>query len=142
MNLVFRAQNSQPIRGPIKSDFSIIKTVSGLRIPIRCYLASGVYVGSCVHTDYCQFLTRFSNFTAENCPSFLVNNSMDCTCPFNLPARLIDINTAFDLPVFSNSLLNFFLSSLLSGQFDVNIKLTQENTSILCLNFKFSIRGK
>jgi len=136
MNFVFRAQNSQPIRGSIKSDVSIVRTISGLRIPIRCYLMEGNYVGSCVYNDFCQILKDFCqyflNFTSENCLSFSANNSMDINTAFNVP------DLVFSTPWY----LSWFRTLFQSGDFDVGIKLTQEDSSILCLNFKYSMKPK
>jgi len=130
MNFVFRAQNSQPIRGPIKSDVSIVKTFTGLRLPMSCYLVDGKYFGSCVYNDFCKFLNDFGqyflNFTSENCLSFSPNTN------------IMDINTAFNVPDFSLPPWKYWLH----GNFDVGIKLTQEDTSILCLNFKYSMKPK
>ena len=138
MNFVFSAQNSQPIIGPIKSDIIIFRTVSGLKLKISCYLVDGNFVGSCVYTDFCQIIKRRLNFTAENCPEFLLDNSIDCTCPFDIHAGLIDIYTVLNLPDFSSTPMSLFGS----GDFDVDLKLTQETNSILCMNIKFSMKPK
>ena len=138
MNFIFSAQNRQSIKGPIKSDIIIFRTVSGLKLKISCYLVDGNYVGSCVNSDFCQVLKRRLNFSVENCPDYLFDNSIDCACPFNLPARLMDINTAFDLPDFSTTPIAW----LGIGDFDLDIKLTQGTTSILCLSIKFSTKPK
>ncbi len=138
MDFVFSAQNNQPISGPIKSDITIYRSVAGLKLKILCYLIDGNYVGGCVHTDFCQALKRRLNFSAENCPEFLLDNSIGCACPFNLPARLMDIKTDFDLPDFSMTTLAWFTS----GDFDVDLKLTQGTNSILCMNIKFSMKPK
>jgi hypothetical protein len=138
MDFVFSTQNSQPISGLIKSDITIYRSIAGLKLKVSCYLVDGNYVGSCVNTDFCQVLKRSLNFSVENCPPFLVNNSLDCTCPFSLPTRLIDINTSFDVRDLSTSLVSW----LASGDYDFDIKLTQGTTSILCLSIKFSMKPK
>ncbi len=135
MNFVFSAQNSQRISGPIKSDINIVRIVSGLFLKISCYPIEGNYVGSCVKNDFCQALKWRLDFSTENCPEFLLNNNIDCACPFNIPAGRIDIKTDF--------VLDFSMSPLVwakSGDFSVDIKLTQGLTSILCLNIKFAIK--
>jgi hypothetical protein len=138
MDFVFSAQNSQTIMGPIKSDITIFRTVSGLKLKISCYLVDGNYVGSCVNSDFCQVLKRRLDFTAENCPECLLDNSIDCACPFDIAAGLIDIKTLFDLPDFSTTPMSW----MGSGDFDVDLKLTQGTNSILCMNIKFSMKPK
>ena len=138
MNLIFTSQNSQAIRGEIKTDINLVRTVSGLNLKINCYMRNCEYVGSCVHNDFCQVIKRSLHFSPENCPDFFINNGIDCTCPFNLPAGLIDINANFDLPGFGTTPLSW----LLSGDFNVDLKLTQGTNSILCFNIKFSIKPK
>jgi len=138
MDFVFSAENTQSINGMIKSDIKIIRRISGLNLKVSCYLVDGNYVGSCVNIDFCQVLKRRLNFTAENCPEYLLDNSIDCTCPFNIPTRLMYINKAFDLPDFSTTPITW----LGSGDFDLDIKLTQGTTSILCLSIKFSTKPK
>ena len=105
---------------------------------VSCYLVYGNYVGSCVYTDFCQVLKRSLNFSVENCPEYLFNNSIDCACPFNIATRLIDINTAFDLPDLSTTVVSW----LTSGDYDFDIKLTQRTTLILCLSIRFSMKPK
>jgi hypothetical protein len=138
MDFVFSAENTQSINGMIKSDIKIIRRISGLTLKVSCYLVDGIYVGSCVNSDFCQVLKRRLNFSVENCPEYLFNNSIDCACPFNLPARLMDIKKAFDLPDFSTTPITW----LGSGDFDLDVKLTQGTTSILCLSIKFSTKPK
>ena len=137
MNLIFTTQNSQAIRGAIKFDLNMVRTVNGLNLKVGCCLVDGNYVGSCVYNDFCQFIKWRQNFSPENCPGFLLNNGIDCTCPFNIPAGLIDINTNFNLPDISTNTLPAWLGS---GDFDVDLKLTQGTTSILCFNIKFSMK--
>ena len=138
MNFVFAAQISQPIKGIIKSDITIYRTVGGIKLKIGCFLVDGNYVGSCVYNDFCQVIKWRFNVSADNCPEFLLDNSIDCACPFSIPAGLMDIKTYFDLPDFSTTTFPW----LRSGDFDVDLKLTQGNNSILCMNIKFSMKPK
>ena len=131
-------QNSQAIRGAIKFDLNMVRTVNGLNLKVGCYLVDGNYVGSCVYNDFCQFIKWRQNFSPENCPDFLLNNGIDCTCPSNLSAGIIDIDAIFDLPDFSTTKPSW----LGSGDFSVDLKLAQGTTSILCLNIKFSTKPK
>ncbi len=138
MNFVFSAQNSQSIIGPIRSNITIYRTVSGLKLKISCYLVDGNYVGSCVYNDFCEVLKRRLNFSADNCPPFLIDNSIDCSCPFDIPGGLIDINTVLELPDYSMTPMSW----MGSGDFDVGFQLTQGTNSILCMNIKFSMKPK
>jgi hypothetical protein len=114
-----------------------LRTVAGLKLPIRCYLTAGNYSGSCVKSDFCEVL-KSPNFSADNCAPFLADNSMDCTCPFNIPARRIDIKTAFVLADLSMTTISW----MASGDFDLDIKLTQGTTSIIYLSRKYSVKPK
>jgi hypothetical protein len=138
MNLVFTAQNSAIIKGVVKADVNIVRTVSGLNLKISCYLVDGNYVGSCIYNDLCALIKSVLSLDQNNCPASLVNNGIDCTCPWNLPVRLVDIKEDFDLPDASTTPISW----IGSGDFNVDIKGTQGLTSIMCLNVKFSSKPK
>ena len=138
MNLVFTAQNSAVIKGVVKADINIVRTVSGLTLPIRCVLVDGNYVGSCTYNDLCALIKSVLSLDQNNCPQSLVDNGIDCTCPWNLPVRLVDIKQDFDLPDASTTPIGW----IGAGDFSVDIKGTQGTTSIMCLNIKFSSKPK
>ena len=120
----------------------MVRTVSGLTLPISCYLSEGINIGSCVYDDLCGLIKSVLDLNETNCPQNLIDNGIPCTCPFNLPIRELNINENFQIPAlsnFSNPWLVFF-TYLPSGDFDVTIKLTIDNTNISCLNIKFSIK--
>ena len=37
------------VGGNLKTTINIIRTVSGIALPIRCYIAAGIEVGSCTY---------------------------------------------------------------------------------------------
>ena len=122
----------------INSKINIVRTVSGLNLKISCYLVDGNYVGSCVYNDLCGVIKSVLNLSPSNCPQSLLDNSINCVCPWNLPVRLLDINSDFNLIDGSTSQISW----IASGDFNVDIKGTQGATSILCMNVKFSTKPK
>jgi len=44
------------LSGKLNAKINIVRTVSGIALPIRCYIASGVYVGSCTYDGKFNFL--------------------------------------------------------------------------------------
>ena len=74
MNLVFTAQNSEIIKGVVKGDINIVRSVSGLNLKISCYLVDGTYVGSCIYNDLCGVIKSVLNLDPTNCPASLVSN--------------------------------------------------------------------
>ena len=73
MNLVFTGQNSEIIKGVVKGDINIIRTLSGLNLKISCYLVDGNYLGSCIYNDLCAFIKNALSLDATNCPAYLVS---------------------------------------------------------------------
>ena len=58
MNFILDAKNRQQIKGQVKADVKIIRTVGSLALPVQCYLNEGTYVGSCVYNDLCDFIKK------------------------------------------------------------------------------------
>ncbi len=98
MKLILGGSNTRVIKGAVKSDVKIKRTVSGLTLDVNCYLVNGNYVGSCNYNDLCLLLNSVLSLTPANCPQSLKDNGIDCTCPFNLSVRTLDINADFELP--------------------------------------------
>ena len=136
MALILDAKNRQPIKGMIKADVRIIRTVSGLLLPVSCLLHEGTYIGSCVYSDLCFFIKYIFKFDQTNCPQNLIDNGFNCTCPFDFPITELNINHTLLLPSAAGTLASF----LASGDFDVTIKGTIDTTNILCLNMKFAMK--
>lgn len=90
--LTLRMNLRRAIAGKLTTKINIVRSVSGVALPIRCYLASGVYVGSCTYDDICDIVaTLLPNFTPEKCPASLAVYGIDCKCPFNIKAGLVEI---------------------------------------------------
>ena len=136
MTLIFDAKNRQQINGLVKADIKLIRIISGLTLPVNCYLMDGTYVGSCVYNDLCAFTNFIFNLNQNDCPEFLINNGFDCTCPFDLPNGDLNINEIFQVPALATTAVTF----LGSGDFDFTIKATMGTTNILCLNMKFATK--
>ena len=136
MKLNFAAQIRKAISGTVKLDLNIVRTVSGLNLKISCYLIDGTYIGSCLYNDFCPVFNSFFQFDLNNCPEYLIDNGYYCSCPLNLQAGYFYINDAFEVV----NLANTAISWLSSGDFSVDFKATQGTTSILCLNFKYSLK--
>ena len=136
--MVLNGKNTKIISGLVKADIKIVRIVSGLSLPISCYLADGNYVGSCVYNDLCSVIKSVLSLSPENCPQSLIDNDIPCVCPWNLPIRALDINAEFDLIDATTSSISW----IATGDFNVDIKGTQGTTSILCMNVKFSTNKK
>jgi hypothetical protein len=44
-----KMQLKRDLSGNLKTTLTIVRTVSGIALPIRCYLAAGIEVGSCTY---------------------------------------------------------------------------------------------
>ena len=77
----------------VGGNVTIVRTVSGLALPIRCFLLDTGYWGGCNYNDLCQ---GWKSYWAESSPSYIE----DLQCPFNIPSQLIEASNAFDLPDF------------------------------------------
>ena len=145
MTMNFDGKIRQVIKGLVKADVKITRIVSGLLLPVYCLLVEGTYVGSCVYNDLCGLIKSVFSLDENNCPQYLIDNGIPCTCPFNLQIRDLNINEHFNLPALqtlsgsSNPWL-YLISLFSSGDFDVTIKSTLGTTNILCLNMKFSTK--
>ena len=137
MNFILDAKNRQQIKGQVKADVKIIRTVGSLALPVQCYLNEGTYVGSCVYNDLCDFIKNFFKLDENNCPQNLIDNGIECKCPFDFPIRELNINHSFQyLPSVAGTIFSF----INFGDFDVTIKGTIGTANILCLNMKFATK--
>jgi len=139
--LNFRAKFKRRIGGALKTDLNIIRTVSGLKIPIRCYLAAGIFVGSCSYTDLCKIVEQLvpDSFNPTACPPELLDFGIDCKCPFSIRDGLIEIiDTILDLPDASQSIATF----LASGDFDITIKTQDASGPFANIRIQFTVKPK
>ncbi|CAF1055510.1 unnamed protein product [Brachionus calyciflorus] len=139
VKLVLAADLKRALSGSLTTSLSITRTVSGLKLPIRCYLAAGVYVGSCTYDDMCKVVaTLLPSFTPETCPPSLADLGIDCTCPFKLKAGLLEIEELFEVPDANSTIFSF----LASGDFEVKIEAKDALGPSGCINIKFAVKPK
>lgn len=98
MFLKLSGKSSRAIKGNVRSDVKILRTVTGVTLPVSCYLVNGNQVGSCVYNDLCGLLNSVLGYNESNCPQNLIDNNINCKCPFDIPARSLSIDTKADLP--------------------------------------------
>ena len=110
----FNFKLNRDLKGPVKTDVKIVRTVSGLSLPISCYLTSTFgNFGSCVYPNFCLFLsfmsTLFSlqSFDEANCPQEFLDYGFDCKCPFSLSAGEYNFNSPIDIPDLSTTVVNW-----------------------------------
>lgn len=142
IDVTFQANTKRDIKGAIKTELNIVRSVSGIALPIRCYLASGLYVGSCTYNDGCKDLLQdILNITAANgnCPPPLAAIGIDCSCPFNIPQNN-NINLQF--PSNIEDLSTSVASFLASGDFKIRLKATgpAPTNEVGCLEFSISMK--
>ena len=125
--------------GKLPTTLNIIRTVTGLALPVRCTVARpGINVGSCSYTDICKDVMQdIANVTSVNCPPKLAEWGIDCNCPFNLPVQKIDGSLDFQISDLSTSIVSF----LVSGDFDVTATVNNAaNQHVACLRLKFTMQ--
>lgn len=137
--LVFDAFFKRSLSGPLATKLNIIRTVAGLALPIRCYLALGVYVGSCDYTDLCPLVATLlpDSFNPSVCPPALLDYGIDCTCPFKIRNGDIFIDQVLSLPDAAATVASF----LASGDFDITINTSDALGGYGCVNIKFSVKS-
>ncbi|CAF1380425.1 unnamed protein product [Didymodactylos carnosus] len=127
------------LEGVLRTKLDIMRTVSGIALPVRCYIVDGKEVGSCTYPDLCALIKELSDtFTLESCAEELKPLGIDCTCPFNIPAQALFIEgTAFQVPDASQSAAKF----LASGDFDVTVEAHLNNVLYGCGELHFSVQS-
>jgi hypothetical protein len=137
--LIFDGFFKRSLSGPLATKLNIIRTVAGLALPIRCYLALGVYVGSCDYTDLCAIVATLlpDTFNPLSCPPELLDYGIDCKCPFKLRDGDIYIDQVLTLPDAAATVASF----LASGDFDIKINSSDDLGAYGCVNIKFSVKS-
>lgn len=137
VNWKFKAELKRPIDGAVQSTVTIVRTVSGLNIPIRCFLVNGESVGSCVFPDLCKSIMYITNLNKENCPANFKANGINCECPFNIPAKLLELEDS--IPTYSPA----FVSNpwILNGDFKIRVKAIDLKGALFCLDLAFTIKS-
>ncbi|CAF1263111.1 unnamed protein product [Adineta ricciae] len=119
--LSFAASTTEFIKGVIKADLKIVRTVSGIKLPISCYIVEGEKVGSCSYPDLCALMKRLAPME-NGCPANLLEHNIDCECPVDITTKNIDIEIDVTIPKAPEA-----ASWLSVGDFDVNIKATVDD---------------
>ncbi len=128
----------------MRVSLNIIRTVSGITLPVRCYIVNGVNVGSCTYPDLCEFLQSIlTEFGPDNCPAPLVQVGIDCTCPFKLPPQRIDV---VDLPLNLPDATQTAATFLASGNFNLTVLVNEVDASAPvpygCGNALFTVKQR
>ncbi len=102
---------------------NIIRTVSGITLPVRCYIVNGQNVGSCTYPDLCKFLQdTVTEFKPDICPPSFLDYGIDCKCPFDIKPQRIEIQRhPLDLPDATQTAATF----LASGNFNITVIVTE-----------------
>ena len=135
----FQARLKRPVSGKLNTELKIVRSVGAIALPIRCYLAAGVYVGSCTYDDLCAIVQQLlpDNFRPDICPAELAPFGIDCTCPFKIKAGDLNVDdVVLNLIDASTSAFTF----LASGDFDINIKIKDAIGEYSCVNIKFTVK--
>ena len=118
------------ISGRLPTTISIIRTVAGFALPVRCTIVQGVSIGSCSYIDLCQDFM-------QDALGFLLDHGIDFNCPFDIPVKSVETSFDHEIPDLSTSIVPF----LASGDFDVTITVNNSsNQHIACMRLKYTIQ--
>jgi hypothetical protein len=122
----------------IRTVLKIVRTVSGINLPVRCYKVEGVDVGSCDYKDLCLVLkAMLPKFQPETCPLPMLQYGIDCNCPFNIPAGQLNIiRERLELPDASSSIANF----MASGDFSIQLDTYDSDGAYAAIIIKFTVK--
>lgn len=118
------------------------RLIAGHRLPIKCLLINGVYVGSCVYEDLCETArlltqkpeTKFV-FTSL-LKSFFVFKGDEILCPVKSLTQSVNFVEKIHVPDFSKTPLSLFMV----GDYDIKIELTDEEGNVGCWNFLYTMK--
>jgi len=127
-------QANENIKGVIKADLNIVRKVSGIALPVRCYVVNGENVGSCSYPDLCALIKRILPYEQNDCPTDLLQHGIDCNCPVNINKTDLDIEMDINLPKAPEA-----ISWLSVGDFDVTLTATVGNLHA-CYDIKFAVK--
>jgi len=138
-HLSFKANLKRPIK-TIRTVLNIVRAVSGINLPIKCYKVSGVEVGSCDYKDLCLVLkTMLPSFNPTDCPKPMAHYGIDCNCPFNIPTGQLNIiRERLELPDAQGSIAAF----MASGDFVIRLDTHDTVGPYASLTIKFTVKPK
>jgi hypothetical protein len=122
----------------IRTVLNIVRTVSGIALPVKCYKVEGVFVGSCDYTDLCVVLqTMLPTFKPETCPPGVAQYNIDCTCPFKIPVGPLNIlKERMELPDAQNTMASF----MASGDFSIRLQTYDAVGPYADITIKFTVK--
>ena len=98
----------------------------------------GSFVGSCIYPDLCVAWKTMFNLSPDSCSPEAVYYGIDCNCPFDIPAQLIDSTSSLQITDFST--LGGFYPIIRSGDYDVRFVAHDKDGFFGCLNVKFTLK--
>jgi hypothetical protein len=103
----------------LETKLDIVRKVSGIALPVRCYLVNGNSVGSCTYPSLCKLLQDLlPEFRPETCSPTLTPFGIDCRCPFNIPTQDLKlVNELLNIPDASQTAASF----LATGDFNITV---------------------
>ncbi|CAF0999818.1 unnamed protein product [Didymodactylos carnosus] len=127
--------------GAIIVKLDILRIISGITLPVRCYIVDGKEVGSCKYKDLCVTLQAlFSQFNPRDCPQELFRWGIDCKCPFNIPAsQRLDVHQLFSSSALSAAQTSFY-RLFASGIFNIKVEISDIRGPLVCLELRFTIK--
>lgn len=128
---------SRGLKGTLRTDLNIIRTISGLALPVRCYLVEDTWMGSCTYYDFCNTFIGFLD--PNDCPQSFIDAGISCSCPLDIPEGSVDLFYNLDVPDFSQNRLLSFISI---GDFDVKLVLNDPVGYFGCINLKFTMKKR
>lgn len=115
--------------GKIKTNVDLKRTVNGLTLNVRCFLANEHYYGSCSYDDLCEMVDAYHHALHEG--GDLEEHGL--ACPFDFQPGLLDLDLNLDLPSISQTDISF----LSNGEYDMKIDAADTFGPLGCLDLKF-----
>ena len=120
------------------------RTVSGLTATVVCTILPlsdtlSVSIGTCTYPDLCDLAYTLLGVKEDpsQCPDYLLEEGLDCTCPFKTEAGrdlyLEDVIDVVDLKPYG-------VAWLVTGDFYVNVKASHKGKALVCLDIWSSIK--
>ena len=134
----YEASLIRPISGRFPTTFNVIRTVSGLALPIRCTIVQGFNFGSCTYNDLCKDVMKdIMQGYMEDAFGFMFAHASDYICPFDIQPQSVENSLDYEVPDFSTTTASFFAS----GDFDISVSINNaSNQHVACLRFKFTMQ--
>ena len=160
---------TQKIQGVIKADVNILRTVKGIKLPVRCYQVNGENVGSwytfasdarrsrshsldrSARTRTCALFSNVSSNTSlASVPTILLNMASTASAPLTFPKRTLTLSWTSICPkrpsefkmsvVFMASLFSFVSTASWLSVGDFDVNLKATVGAIsACYDFKFAV---